>query len=111
MASGMTPAKRFAVRTSLVAGSTLAIVLGAQSLILLDTASSNPLASNAASVVNTTTSTTADSVDSEVATSTVSTVRQASPDTTTTNVVAAAPTAQPVQQAAVRSVPTTHSSR
>ena len=39
MATGMTPAKRFAVRTSLVAGSTLAMVVGAQSLILLDTTS------------------------------------------------------------------------
>ena len=109
MASGMTPAKRFAVRTSLVAGSTLAVVLGAQSLILLDTASSNPLASSATSIVNTSTSTTADSVDSQVATSTVSTIRQARSDTT--NVVAAAPTVQTVQQTTVRSVPTTHSSR
>jgi hypothetical protein len=48
-------------------------------------------------------------VDSQVATSTVSTIRQASSDTT--NVVAAVPTVQTVQQAAVRSVPTTHSSR
>src|SRR5712675_110385 len=75
MASGMTPAKRFAVRTSLVAGSTLAVVLGAQSLVLLDTSSSNPVASNAASIVNPTTSTTADSVDSQVATSTISIIR------------------------------------
>ncbi len=36
MASGMTPAKRFLVRMSLVTGSTLATIVGAQSLIALD---------------------------------------------------------------------------
>ena len=36
MASGITPARRLFVRTSLVTGSTLALVVGAQSLITLD---------------------------------------------------------------------------
>ena len=110
MATGMTPAKRFAVRTSLVAGSTLAVVLGAQSLILLDTTSTNTVAISADSIVNTTVSTTADTVGSTVATSTVSTIRQATDDTSA-NVVAVVPTAQVVQQVTVPSVPTTRSSR
>ncbi len=36
MASAITPARRLLVRTSLVTGSTLALVVGAQSLITLD---------------------------------------------------------------------------
>jgi hypothetical protein len=108
MASGMTPAKRFAVRTSLVAGSTLAMVVGAQSLILLDTKSGSAVASSAASIVNTTVGSTTDSIGSTVAASTVSTIRQANSDTSTTNVVAVVPTTPVVQPT---SVPTTRSSR
>ena len=108
MASGMTPAKRFAVRTALVAGSTLATVIGAQSLILLDTTSTASVVSTEASIINTSTaSTTADTV----ATSTISTIRQATTDTTSA-AVAVVPTAQTtVQQVTVPSVPTTKSSR
>lgn len=36
MASGMTPAKRFAIRASLVSGSTVALIVGAQTLITVD---------------------------------------------------------------------------
>jgi len=36
MASGMTPAKRFAIRASLVSGSTVAVIVGAQTLITVD---------------------------------------------------------------------------
>ena len=110
MASGMTPAKRFAVRTALVAGSTLAMVIGAQSLILLDTTSGSAVVSNAASVVNTSVGST-DTVSLTVATSTVSTIRQANSDTSTTNVIAVVPTTQVVQPTSVPSLPTTRSSR
>jgi len=108
MASGMTPAKRFIVRTALVAGSTIATVMGAQSLILLDSTSSNAaVASSAVSMVNTTT---ADSINTTVATSMVSTIRQATSDTSSST-VAVVPTTQAVQQVTVPSVPTTRSSR
>lgn len=36
MASGITPTKRFVVRTSLVTGSTLALIVGAQALVSVD---------------------------------------------------------------------------
>jgi hypothetical protein len=36
MASGMTPAKRFAIRAALVSGSTVALIVGAQTLIAVD---------------------------------------------------------------------------
>lgn len=36
MASGMTPAKRFLVRTALITGTTLSVVVGAQTLATLD---------------------------------------------------------------------------
>jgi hypothetical protein len=36
MSSGLTPAKRFAIRASLVTGSTVALIVGAQTLITVD---------------------------------------------------------------------------
>ena len=36
MASGMTPAKRFVIRAALISGSTVALVVGAQTLIAVD---------------------------------------------------------------------------
>ena len=36
MAPGMTPAKRFVIRTALISGSTVALVVGAQTLIAVD---------------------------------------------------------------------------
>ncbi|MFN8376053.1 MAG: hypothetical protein U0694_24660 [Anaerolineae bacterium] len=41
MTSGMTPAKRFLVRTSLITGSTLATIIGAQGLVMVDTNANN----------------------------------------------------------------------
>ncbi len=36
MAPGMTPTKRFAIRASLISGSTVALIVGAQTLITVD---------------------------------------------------------------------------
>ncbi len=72
MASGMTPAKRFAIRASLVSGSTVALIVGAQTLITVDVQAgrmtqdgSTINASNAAQPSN------------EIATSGISVIRQA----------------------------------
>ncbi|MBL8145964.1 MAG: hypothetical protein JNL34_06235 [Anaerolineae bacterium] len=61
MASGMTSNKRFAVRLSLVTTSTLALIMGAQSLATLDTVNAAAAAtehSAGATVTNTAASTT-----------------------------------------------------
>ena len=53
MASGTTPKKRFAIRTTLVTGTTLATIVGAQTLASLDSVTA--AASSAADGMNTTT--------------------------------------------------------
>lgn len=56
MASGMTSSKRFAVRLSLVTSSTVAMIVGAQSLATLDQVNAAPVDTAAVSpVVQTTT--------------------------------------------------------
>ena len=54
MASGMTPTKRLAVRLSLVTSSTVAMIIGAQSLATLDAVSAAPTDSANSAVVETT---------------------------------------------------------
>jgi hypothetical protein len=54
MASGMTPTKRFAVRLSLVTSSTVAMIIGAQSLATLDAVNAAPTDSANTAVVQTT---------------------------------------------------------
>lgn len=53
MASGMTPTKRFAVRLSLVTSSTVALIIGAQSLATLDAVNAAPTDSANTAVVPT----------------------------------------------------------
>ncbi len=53
MASGMTPTRRLAVRLSLVTSSTVAMIIGAQSLATLDAVSAAPTDSANSAIVQT----------------------------------------------------------
>ena len=58
MASGMTAAKRFVVRTSLVTGSTLALVMGAQALVTVDVQNAPVVQSSTTQIADTISTTT-----------------------------------------------------